>query len=251
MHKGMIVRVTRITKPRSVIILLGLLAALAGSAGAEQKPRADAANLRVPGSTVSVDSILDALDAREKSIKDISLRFEQKTSLKETGDAQTTSGRIRILRSPERFVVTFDSPAESTAAYDGKQLLLYFPDTGQAFSQKASLDDIGKLVGISPVSPIKQLGDRFKASLGGCSKSTCVLNFAEVGSEAVRWRILVDSKEWLVRGAVLENDEILIELNWFDFKVNQGLKASDFRIKLPENVVIEEGGPMFPFSGGM
>ena len=103
----------------------------------------------------AVEEILARVQAAEDSAKDVSLAFRQTMYLKATGDAQTTKGTLALLRSPERFRVTFTAPARQEALYDGTFLWLYLPEAGQAFRQKAGPDELARVLGLNPAEPVR------------------------------------------------------------------------------------------------
>jgi outer membrane lipoprotein-sorting protein len=205
-------------------------------------------------SDLSIEEIIGNIEKRESGIKDVSLKFRNEMRLRATGDKQIITGDIAMLKEPQRFRVHYRSPVEQVAFYDGSALLIYFPATGQAVRQKASMMELTRMIGINPVAPTKFLKEENQAKLVDCGKKSCILEVrretgkeSEEGSEveerARTWRIKVSIDTWLVEEASMKDDEFEISISCQQYRINEGIEAKDLAIRLPEGTEIIEGMP--------
>jgi len=201
-------------------------------------------------SPATAEQVLDRAEAAEAAIRDVRLKFTQVTRLKATAEEQETVGELVVLKSPERFKVTFMSPVRQIAYYDGSRLVLYYPETRQAFRQKAALADLSRLIGVNPASPAGTFRRGYRASLAGCDGTGCRIVFSrttaagavDAAGEAA-WKVRVSATTWLMEDASFENSEIRISLKCRDYLINRGLNAESIRLALPKGVEIVEGIP--------
>ena len=57
--------------------------------------------------------------------------------------------------------------------------------------------------------------------------------------------MVVDSGTWLLKRAKFETDQVEVVLRCFDYEVNAGMDAGDFKFDLPDDVTVYEGLPRF------
>lgn len=192
----------------------------------------------------AVDLVLSRVEAAEDSTRDVSLRFTQTMLLKATGDSQSTTGTLALLRSPERFRVAFTTPTEQVALYDGTYLWLYLPEAGQAFRQKAGSDDLARVLGLNPAEPVRSFRRGYRASLAGCDGRGCTLDFTRGGASPMTWHVRLSSSTWQMVEAWYENEEVKVSLSCYDYRVNRSPSPRSFKLTLPKDVEIQEGLPM-------
>ena len=202
------------------------------------------------GAPVTVERVLDRIQAAEDGIRDVRLKFVQVTRLKATGEEQATSGELSVLKSPERFRVTFASPVRQVANYDGACLVLYYPETGQAFCRKASPEDLSRLIGVNPASPAGGFRRGYGAALSGCDGEGCRIAFSRTGGGGQAWNVRVSATTWLMEEAWFENDEIRISMRCGGYRINRGLGPANFRLVLPRGTEVIEGIPQLSDPGG-
>lgn len=222
-------------------------AVLAVAVLARGVPALAAERAPVPTATATggpADGVLARVQAAEDRIRDVSLKFRQVTLLKGTGDTQATTGQLALLRAPERFRVRFTSPAEQVALYDGAFLWLWLPEVGQAFRQKATAEDLGRILGINPAEPVRSFRRGYRARPGTCDGTGCTLDFVREGAQPMTWHVRVSATDWRMEEAWFENEEVKVTLSCYDYRVNTGLTGRDFRLKLPRDAEVQDGIPM-------
>ena len=89
-------------------------------------------------SAETAEGVIERIEAAEKEVNGARLKFSQETTLKGAGEKQELLGNLAILKEPDRFHVEFTSPVEQIVHYDGSHILVYFPETAQAFRQIAA-----------------------------------------------------------------------------------------------------------------
>ncbi|MEK7477495.1 MAG: outer-membrane lipoprotein carrier protein LolA [Candidatus Coatesbacteria bacterium] len=229
-----------------LVVLLGALPARS-IAGAGVPADAAAPRASVALSTTStggVDGVLARVQSVEDRVRDVTLTFRQTTLLKATGDSGSTTGTLALMRSPERFRVTFTAPVEQIALYDGTYLWLYLPAAAQAYRQKAGPQELARVLGLNPAEPVRSFRRGYRASLAGCDGRGCTVDFARGGSSPMTWHVRVSATTWRMDEAWFENDEVKVSLSCYDYRVNRKLTAGDFRLALPRDVEIQDGIPM-------
>ncbi len=157
-----------------------------------------------------LEDIIGAMREAETGVSDIRVEFRNEMRLRATGDRQVITGDLAMIKKPQRFLVRYSSPVEQLAAYDGTALMLYFPATGQAVRQKATMDELTRMIGVNPVAPTDFFGKGRKARLISCGKKACILEVSEEregGEEedsgkdkapAATWRLKIDVESWLL-----------------------------------------------------
>jgi outer membrane lipoprotein-sorting protein len=190
-----------------------------------------------------LDEVLTRVAEAERGIRDLAVSFRQETLLKATGDRQEITGELLALRSPERFRVSYTSPVRQVAVYDGKVLVLHFPETGQAFRQRADARDLTRMVGVNPLAPLEIVRRGSSARLAGCDRGSCRLEFSRGGKTPVSWTVRVSSTTWLLEEASFASAEIRLTVACSDYRVNRGLSASVFSASLPPGTDVQEGLP--------
>ncbi len=188
---------------------------------------------------------MDLAEAAEEAMRDVKLKFTQVTQLKVTAETQEMNGELTLLKSPERFKVQFTSPTTHLFHYDGSRLVLFFPETGQAFRQEATLEDLTGLLGINPAASVKIFREGYRISLLGCFDQSCRLSFERTTPPELIWNVQVSATTWYLEEASFENDEIKVILRFYDYQVNRGLSATSLFLKLPEDTTMYEGLPQF------
>jgi len=192
----------------------------------------------------TAEEVIARVDAFEALVVDMQVRFVQTTVLKATAESSEMAGELTMMKNPERFMVRFTKPVEQTVVFDGKSLVLYYPETGQAFRQAASHDEVARLIGVNPAAPVRSFGNGSRARLVGCGGEGCRLAF-EGGPPGINWKILVSATEWNLIDAEFENEEMGIVVRCSDYRVNRGLDTGRFRVKLPPGTEIFDGIPGF------
>ncbi len=190
--------------------------------------------------------VLGRVQAAEDAIRDVSLRFRQTTRLKATGDRQVTEGDLALQRVPERFRVRFTSPVEQTAVFDGKALWLWLPGAEQAFKQRATSEDLARLLGLNPAAPVRSFRRGYEARVEGRDGEGIRLSFTRGAPAPMRWMVRVSATDWLMREASFENDEVGVSLACYDYRVNRGQKPATFRMTLPKGTEVSDGLPLMP-----
>ncbi len=188
---------------------------------------------------------MERIGAAEDALKDARLKFVQVTTLKGTADTQETKGELSFLKSPERFLVRFTSPVAQVIAYDGSHLTMFFPETEQAFRQKANAKELKMLLGVNPASPLKSFRKGYRAALDRCTDGSCLLSFEKDDRPGLVWRVKVSSSTWRLEEASFENEEVKVVLKCYDYLVNRGLSVESFALKMPRDTEIHEGIPRF------
>ncbi len=190
--------------------------------------------------------VLAKVQAAEDRIRDVFMRFRQTTRLKATGDRQVTEGDLSLQRSPERFRVRFTSPVEQVAVFDGKALWLHLPGAGQAFKQRATAEDLARLLGLNPAAPVRSFRRGYEAKVEGRDGAGVRISFTRGGAAPMRWLVNVSATDWLMREAGFENDEVGVSLACYDYRVNRGIKPATFRMHLPPETEVSDGLPLMP-----
>lgn len=200
------------------------------------------------------DALADALrriEAAEAALKDVTVGFRQETRLKATGDVSVTTGTLALQRDPQRFRVTFISPASQIAVFDGKILQLYLPDAGQAFRQPATETGLEKLIGLNPAAASRSFRQGFAPALLSRDAKVCRLEFRREGGggPAAVWRLTVSASTWLLAEAAMETPELAVVLRCSGYRVNRGLPAKTFSLALPKGTDVQEGLPQLMGGG--
>ena len=202
-------------------------------------------------STISVDSesmdvasVLKAVKQAESRIHDLSFSFTQITSLKGAGDPQEVRGHIKMTRKPDRFRVDYESPVKQVAIYDGKTILVYLPETGQAFRQKAFGIDLKKILGFDPSAPLGVIEGQYNPEFVGCSAGICRISFKSGDKSGTSWAMSLDSSNWQASEISFENSDMTMKIICREYLSNQGIKAGTFRFVLPPDTEVIEGIPM-------
>jgi len=232
--------------------ILIIIAAVLASAPVRAEPAVTATGTGVAreavstafSSTEGVDSILAEVSKAEKGLKDVAFNFVQRTALKGTGETQEVTGEVRMLRSPERFRVDYTSPVRQVAIYDGKNLLLYLPEVGQAFRQKASLAELEKMIGFNPAQMMEAFSGGYTPELKGCQGGKCALVFRPGDLSRTSWNVVLSSGTWLVDEVSFENSDMIMSIKCSGYMVNSGMTAGKFRFKLPPGTEVLDGIPM-------
>lgn len=206
-------------------------------ASASTTPTVDAGSL-------DITSILKEVRKAEAGIKDLSFSFVQKTTLKGAGEPQEVAGKIRMTSKPERFRVDYESPVRQVAIYNGKTLMLYMPETGQAFIQKAGDMDLKKMLGFDPTAPLGAFEGRYNPELKGCSAGICRILFTAGDKSNTVWTMELDSGNWMVSEITFENSDMTMSIFCRDYRANSGMKPGVFRFKLPPDTEVIDGIPM-------
>ena len=202
-----------------------------------------AAPVRAIAPPATPEGVMKRVEAAEEALADVQMFFTQTTRLKATADQQELTGELMMLKSPERFQVRFTSPVRQIVHYDGSHLILYFPETGQAFRQPAKPEELTALLGINPAAVVKNFRKGYHASLLGCGTERCRLSFADPARPALLWNITVSTSTWALEEASFEDDEIQVVLKCYDYRVNRSLTPSSLRLNLPSDVEIYDGLP--------
>ncbi len=231
---------------REVTALCLAAALIAGGAAAESTVFAEPA---AAGGTLSSDAVMEAVREAERAIRDLSLDFTQKTVLKGMGEEQVVTGRVRMLRKPERFRMEYLTPVRQVMVYDGTRLLLYLPETGQAFRQKADMKELRRLLGFDPSSPVDFLSGGQAAELEGCAGGKCTLRLVPSETGGTVWRVRLDVRTWLVDEVSFDNSDMTLSIRCDNYRVNRGLTAKSFRFRIPPGTEVEEGLPMMTTPG--
>ena len=207
------------------------------------------ATVSVEAGQTDITAILKAVRKAEGGIHDLSFSFVQKTTLKGAGEPQEVKGNIRMTRQPERFRVDYESPVRQVAIYDGKTILLYMPETGQAFRQKAGNMDLKKMLGFDPTAPLGAFEGRYNPELKGCDAGSCRISFKPGDKAGTTWSMALDTGKWLVSEISFDNSDMSMSISCADYRVNRGLKSGTFRFKLPPGTDVIEGIPMLMSPG--
>lgn len=190
-----------------------------------------------------LDGILGRIGQAEDALHDVSLKFSQTTVLRATADVQTTTGDLAVLKKPERFRVRFLAPVRQIAVFDGAALTLYYPESEQAFRQRATAEQLALMLGVNPAEPVRSFRRGYAARLEGCGKGQCRLAFSRGQPAELTWHVTVSSSTWLMSDAWFENPEVRVTLKCYDYVVNAKMSPKDFRLKLPASVDVQEGLP--------
>ena len=194
--------------------------------------------------SMDVASVLKAVKQAESRIHDLSFSFTQITSLKGAGDPQEVRGHIKMTRKPDRFRVDYESPVKQVAIYDGKTILVYLPETGQAFRQKASGIDLKKILGFDPSAPLGVIEGQYNPEFVGCSAGICRISFKSGDKSGTSWAMSLDSSNWQASEISFENSDMTMKIICSEYLSNQGIKAGTFRFVLPPDTEVIEGIPM-------
>jgi outer membrane lipoprotein carrier protein len=81
-------------------------------------------------STLTMDSLIDKLAEKEKTITDVRFKFTQTVEIKLTNDEKKTSGTV-IYQKPNKLHIKLDKPYQQTIISDGKQVWIYTPAYNQ------------------------------------------------------------------------------------------------------------------------
>jgi outer membrane lipoprotein-sorting protein len=215
----------------------------AGAAAVSPDP-APAPAKAAGGSPSDILSVLQAVKQAQSDVRDISFSFIQKTTLKGAGEPQEVRGKIIMTTKPERFRVDYESPVRQVALYDGKTILIYMPETGQAFRQKAGGLDLKKMLGFDPTAPLGAFEGRYSPELNGCAGGTCRITFKPGDQAGTVWTVALESGKWLVSEISFENSDMSMSIICSGYQLNRGLKAKAFRFRLPPDTEVVEGLPM-------
>lgn len=198
---------------------------------------------------LNVDEVLARVEAAEGRVSDMSAKFRQETRLAGTGERQVITGEFEVIREPARFRIRYTSPVEQVVVFDGKELIMYFPETGQAFRQKTTLADISRLIGIDPAAPTKAMRDRYEAKLGECGDKSCKIVFSVApearrqGAADLTWRVKLSRDTWMVEEAEMDTGEIEMKIRVFQYRPNQGLEPGSLGPDLPPGTDVFDGIP--------
>lgn len=204
---------------------------------------------------LTAEDVIARVEAAEKEIRDVRLKFVQRTALRGTGETQEMMGSLALLKSPDRFDVRFTAPVEQRVHYDGRDLVVFFVETAQAFRQKAKPEDLAGILGLNPADAVGSFRKGYRAALLGCERDECRISFkpenpADGGGSpraaihGAEWTVTVDRETWRLKVASFTTGDVEVSLRCHDYRVNGGLTTKDFVFKLPEGVEVHEGLPL-------
>jgi len=225
---------------RNIPVIACILCLLAGNPVISAEPSGGSSR---PAST-DMAAVLKAVKKAESGIRDLSFSFVQKTALKGAGEPQEVTGKITMTRNPERFRVDYESPVRQVAIYDGKTLMVYMPESGQAFRQKAGDMDLKKMLGFDPSAPLGAFEGRYQPEITGFEGGICRISFKAGDKAGTVWNMALDSGNWLVSEISFDNSDMNMTIICSDYRMNRGVKAGIFRFKLPPGTEVVEGIPM-------
>jgi len=205
---------------------------------------AGSATISVDSAPLALESILKSVRQAEADIKDMSFSFRQKTALKGAGEPQEVVGKVIMTRKPERFRVDYESPVRQVAIYDGENIMLYMPETGQAFRQKAGRMDMKKMLGFDPSAPMGAFEGRYSPELAGCADGVCRISFKPGDPAGTAWKLAIDSGNWLLNEISFENSDMSMTITCTNYRLNTGLKAKAFKFILPPGTEVIDGIPI-------
>ncbi len=191
-----------------------------------------------------LDSILKAMDKRQRGIKDIRASFTQEKVLELLEEKLISQGKMKY-KKPDRMSWEYFELDPLLMVIKEKRMWLYYPDmkVAEKYDLERAGETLGLFVGFG--KSMEYLKKNYQIKLLKEKRDFYCLELIPKKEEELRYlsRIIlwVNTKEyWPVKTKIFEpnGDTTLVEFK--DIKINTKIPDSEFEFKVPKGVEVVE-----------
>jgi outer membrane lipoprotein-sorting protein len=190
--------------------------------------------------TKDLAAILDQFKKAQESIEDFTADIKQVKTSSLLKEPVVSRGRMRFKR-PNQVWLEMYSPYPSITALNEGVLLIYFPDEKVAQRyQVAGNPALAKWL-LFFQNPIETLGEKIRLQEEKAGEVVLGIDPAEDLAVFQEIRITVDTSNWMPkRLEMVEKNGDRTTINYRNVRINSGIPASSFKLRLPPDVDIIE-----------
>lgn len=190
--------------------------------------------------TKDLAAILDQFKKAQESIEDFTADIKQVKTSSLLKEPVVSRGRMRFKR-PNQVWLEMYSPYPNITALNEGVLLIYFPDEKVAQRyQVAGNPALAKWL-LFFQNPIETLGKKIRLREEKAGEVVLSIDPAEDLAVFQEIRIAVDTSNWMPkRLEMVEKNGDRTTINYHNVRINSGIPASSFKLRLPPDVDIIE-----------
>lgn len=188
----------------------------------------------------SLDEIVQRIKGAREKTRDFTADLLQEKRISLLKEKVVSRGRIRF-KAPDRIFIEFFQPEPIQMVFDGKTFLIYLKEEKVAERYRIEGNPMAERFLLFSRDPFQEGLASWK--LLEDREGSLLIEVLPKGKEPLfaKTRLWISKRDWIVTAMeLIEKNGDTTLLQYFNVRVNTGLRDSDFEIRLPKDVKVTE-----------